>query len=168
VFFSTREALVPEDVNGKADVYEYDTTTGEDHLISTGTSTSDSFFLDASASASDVFFVTNQALVGWDTDTNFDLYDARIGGGLPDPATTPPNCSGDSCQGPPTAKPSDPTIPSGLIAGPGNHGKTTKPRTTPPRCKHGYVHKHIKHKTICVKKRKPHVKTRIARWYQTR
>jgi hypothetical protein len=158
VFFSTREALVHEDVNGKSDAYEYDTTTGEDHLISTGTSTSDSYFLDASASGSDVFFATNQELVGWDMDANFDLYDARTGGGLPDPATTPPSCSGDSCQGPPAAKPNDPTIASGLITGPGNHGKTTKPRTTPPRCKHGYVHKHTKHKTICVKKRKPHTK----------
>jgi hypothetical protein len=69
VFFSTQEALVPEDSNGKWDAYEYDTPTGTIHLLSTGTSTSDSYFMDASPDGHDAFFVTSQQLTGWDTDS---------------------------------------------------------------------------------------------------
>jgi hypothetical protein len=100
VFFETGERLVPEDMNGKkSDVYEYDVPTGTLHLITPGTSKDDSHFLEASRDGNNVFFTTNQRLVGWDTDNNYDLYDARVGGGFPEPAAAKPECTGDSCQG---------------------------------------------------------------------
>jgi hypothetical protein len=89
-FFSSPDALVPEDTNGKYDAYSYDTLTEEVHLLSSGTSDEDSFFMDASADGRDAFFTTRERLVGWDVDTNLDLYDARVGGGLPLPPPGPP------------------------------------------------------------------------------
>jgi len=107
VFFSTPESLVTEDSNGKWDAYEYDVPSASLHLISTGKSSADSYFLDASESGDDVFFVTRERLVGWDVDDNYDLYDARVNGGFPDPAPPALVCSGDACRasadGPPAA-----------------------------------------------------------------
>ena len=50
------------------------------------------------ASGRDVFFTTADQLVGQDTDTDIDIYDARVDGGFPAPALSP-SCSGDACQG---------------------------------------------------------------------
>jgi hypothetical protein len=119
VFFSTAEALVPEDTNGKFDAYEYDTTDGSVHLLSSGADTSDSYFLDASASGHDVYFVTRQQLVGWDTDSAYDLYDARVGGGFPDPLASV-ECRGEACHGPAGAAPSFELPFSATLSGAGN------------------------------------------------
>ena len=73
---------------------------GTVQLLSSGRDASDSWFLDASASGDDAFFVTRERLVGWDTDSAYDLYDARVGGGLPRAAAPPaPSCDGDACRG---------------------------------------------------------------------
>jgi hypothetical protein len=118
VFFDTGDSLVPEDTNGMRDVYEY--SADGVHLLSTGKSTSDSYFMDATPNGSDVFFVTRQALVGWDDNDNYDLYDARVGGGLPEPATAP-ECSGDACQGALSEPPDTISVGSSLLAsGTGN------------------------------------------------
>jgi hypothetical protein len=108
VFFSTREALVPEDVNGRVDAYRYNTASEEASLLSSGFSSSDSYFMDASADGRDVFIITKERLSGWDVDTGWDLYDARIGGGLAEPLPPPPSCEGDACQ-PPVPALNDPT-----------------------------------------------------------
>jgi WD40 repeat protein len=50
------------------------------------------------ASGDDVYFVTTDSLVGQDTDTSLDLYDARIDGGFPAPVQ-PFTCSGEACEG---------------------------------------------------------------------
>jgi Tol biopolymer transport system component len=105
VFFNTGDALVPEDANGKIDAYEYDVADGTVHLLSSGTDTNDSFFLDASPSGKDVFIATRQRLVGWDVDINYDIYDARVDGGLPEPAARAVPCGGEGCQGDPAAQP---------------------------------------------------------------
>lgn len=55
--------------------------------------------LGADVSGGDVFFKTTDRLVGQDTDTNLDIYDARVDGGFPPPAQ-PASCSGEACQGP--------------------------------------------------------------------
>ncbi len=55
-------------------------------------------------SGGDVFFATADRLVGQDTDTNLDIYDARVDGGFPAPVQ-PSACSGDACQGPLGAAP---------------------------------------------------------------
>jgi Tol biopolymer transport system component len=110
VFFSTAAALVPEDSNGRVDAYVYDTASGRSSLISSGQSKDDTFFVDASADGRDVFFVTREQLTARDVDFNTDLYDARVGGGFPEPDPQAPPCDGDACQGSasPSPDPSDP------------------------------------------------------------
>ncbi len=99
VFFNTAGALVPGDDNDTTDAYEFDAASGTVRLLSSGTDLSPSYFMDASSSGSDAFFTTRQQLVGWDKDQNYDLYDARIDGGLPEPPSVLPGCAGSSCQG---------------------------------------------------------------------
>jgi hypothetical protein len=120
VYFSTADALVPGDVNDARDVYEYDAASAAPHLISTGTDPSPSYFMDATADGHDVFFVTRQRLVGWDVDQGYDLYDARGGGGFPEPPSSLPACTGDSCQGTLTAPPGANTVGSAVFNGAGN------------------------------------------------
>jgi hypothetical protein len=120
VFFDTVEALVPEDSNGKADGYEYDTASGTVHLITTGTSPTDSYFLDASPDGQNVFFVTRQRLSGWDVDDSYDLYDARVGGGLPDPLPPAQPCAGEGCRAPLSGAPGAGTPATQTLNGAGN------------------------------------------------
>lgn len=105
LFFSTATALVPQDTNKLPDAYEYDADTGRVSLLSTGTGEAPSFFVDASASGNDAFIVTRGSLSRWDTDSLVDLYDARVGGGLPEPPQPAAPCAGDECQGVPSAAP---------------------------------------------------------------
>jgi hypothetical protein len=134
VFFQTSRGLVPADSNGKVDVYQFEG--GELFLISGGGGIEDSYFLDASASGNDVFFDTRDRLVGWDEDSKYDAYDARVGGGLPEPPPPPLPCEGDSCQPPPVA-PNDVTPASSSFNGPGN----VRPRSV-RRCPKGKVRRH--------------------------
>jgi hypothetical protein len=119
VFFHTAASLAAEDTNGMRDVYRYDSGDGSVRLISSGHSSSDTYFVDASPDGRDVFFVTRESLSRWDVDENQDLYDARIGGGLPDPSVVKP-CSGDLCQGASTPPPPAVAAASLTFAGPGN------------------------------------------------
>jgi hypothetical protein len=116
VFFSTARGLLPEDSNGQVDVYEYD---GALALISAGSGASGSFFLDASPSGSDAYFITADRLVGWDRDSNIDVYDARVGGGFPEPGFVPPPCEGEACLEAAQA-PNDATPGSSSYSGAGN------------------------------------------------
>jgi hypothetical protein len=164
IFFTTAEALVPEDVNRRQDAYEWTAagthgcesanalTKGCITLLSTGASTSDSYFLDASPSGSDAFFITREQLVGWDRDQAYDLYDARVNGGFPDPVT-PPDCSADACQGAPGTPPAAGPIATSLFDGAGNLLQKLKPHTARKRCKRGFVRKRVRGKVRCVKKR---------------
>jgi hypothetical protein len=120
VFFQSREALVPEDSNGRLDVYQYDSVTELVALISTGQSSSDSIFADASPDGDDVFFTTRERLVGWDQDNAYDVYNARVGGGLPEPPRPPVACSGDECQGQPSGRPALLGPASSLLHGSGD------------------------------------------------
>jgi hypothetical protein len=47
-------------------------------LLSSGSSSRESAFLEATPNGSDVFFLTAAQLVPQDTDTAFDIYDARV------------------------------------------------------------------------------------------
>ena len=167
VFFSTADALVPEDTNAKFDAYEYDTTTGSVHLLSSGTDTSDSYFLDASADGHDVYFVTRQPLVGWDTDNAYDLYDARVGGGFPEPPTSSA-CGGDACQGPAAGLPAPPVLGSVVFHGSGDARAVLHRRRPPLRCKRGYVKRRVRGRVRCVRKPKPKRKAEKARSHMTR
>jgi Tol biopolymer transport system component len=102
VFFETKDDLVPADLNGKIDVYEYES--GAVHLLSTGASADNSFFGDASTTGDDVFIATRERLVPTDIDDNVDIYDVRVDGGFSYPSSPDP-CTGDGCQDPATSKP---------------------------------------------------------------
>jgi hypothetical protein len=130
VFFDSEDSLVGYDTNASAgehsapDTYEWEAR-GEGgcareggclSLISSGRDPDGASFADASASGEDVFFLTSASLVGTDPGS-LDLYDARVGGGFPEPPP-PLACEGDACQALPSA-PTDPTLDT-LLTGPGN------------------------------------------------
>jgi DNA-binding beta-propeller fold protein YncE len=135
LFFESRDVLNPNDENGKRDVYEFeragsgtctdespafDPLSGGCHfLISSGKSGDESFLIDASESGRDVFISTRSQLSGWDENENYDIYDAREGGGFPEPSQ-PQNCEGEACT-PPASAPPLPSAPATAnFQGPGN------------------------------------------------
>jgi hypothetical protein len=130
VFFNSPERLVPEDTNGKLDVYQW----SGDHasLISTGRSEDDSTFGDASADGRDVFFRTTERLVGRDADTNIDVYDARAGGGIAaqDAVADPRLCTGEGCRPRPSDPPAAAQPSSATFQGPGDPPTATTARFT--------------------------------------
>lgn len=122
VFFQTKEALVPGDTNGQTDVYEWEREGAGScertsasfserdggclYLVSTGQSAQPSYFGDASADGRNVFFFTRQSLVGQDRDENYDVYDARVDGGIAAQNPSPPaSCTGEGCLGPGASPP---------------------------------------------------------------
>jgi hypothetical protein len=132
LFFNSADALVPADVNGTEDVYEYEParvdgcqppTYGQSGsvvyseavggcvaLISQGTSTEESAFMDASSSGGDVFFQTLSQLVPKDHDSSIDIYDAhectQASPCVPVEAVAPPPCtSSDACREAPSPQP---------------------------------------------------------------
>ncbi|HVX31812.1 MAG TPA: hypothetical protein VHA80_01625 [Solirubrobacterales bacterium] len=116
VFMETPNRLLPQDVNGIDDVYEW--REGVRSLISTGTGEQPARFGDATPDGKNVFFLTNQALVKQDVDASVDLYDAREDGGLAAqwPPGEPSQCEGDGCRG---AAPEAPAVmsPGSVAAG---------------------------------------------------
>jgi hypothetical protein len=126
LFFNSNDALVPQDVNGNEDVYEYEPpgtggcTSGSVRfsersggclgLVSSGQGTGESAFLDASGNGSDVFFVTAGKLVSQDYDTALDVYDARECSAQAScypamVAVSPPCGTGDACKPSPSPQP---------------------------------------------------------------
>jgi hypothetical protein len=119
-FFSTEAPLLPEDVNGAFDAYEFDGRTGALHLLSSGRGEGASMFADASRSGDDVFIATRQSLVAGDTDSALDFYDVRAGGGFVEPDPPPRPCEGDACQGPPAPGQTAGSPASSAVRGAGN------------------------------------------------
>lgn len=151
-FFSTAEALVPEDTNGVADAYEYDTTSASVHLLSSGTDRSPSYFIDASNDGANAFFVTRERLLGWDVDDAYDLYDARVGGGFPEPVISPPACSGEACLDQGAAAPAAGGLGSALYRGAGD--RRARLRRHRRRCVRGKVPRKVRGKKRCLSKRR--------------
>jgi hypothetical protein len=141
LYFNSPDALVPQDINGLEDVYQYEppgvggcTTASATYgarsggcvdLISSGTSKQESAFLDASESGDDVFFLSTARLTAADTDTGTDVWDAHVcSASVPCPAavvSTPPCRSGDSCKTAPTPQPElFGPAPSATFSGAGN------------------------------------------------
>jgi hypothetical protein len=119
VVFDTAARLVPKDVNGQTDVYSF--RDGVATLISPGNANFQAHAGDVSADGSDIFFVTTQSLVKQDQDGAADVYDARVGGGIPqqeEPAE-PASCAGEGCQGIQAPIPGAPAIASGGFKGAG-------------------------------------------------
>jgi hypothetical protein len=138
VFFVTAQPLVPSDVNGLQDVYEWErpasgseannscTLSSPDfseenggcvYLLSGGTSTDDAYFLDASANGDDVFFRSRGKLTPQAVNENMALYDARVEGGFSETLLA---CTGTGCQGVPSAPPIFATPSSVTFSGTGN------------------------------------------------
>jgi hypothetical protein len=148
LFFNSSDALVPQDVNGNEDVYEYEpagytnveglvqcTSSGLHYsersggcvgLVSSGEAQGESAFLDASETGGDVFFLTSGQLAPQDYDTALDVYDAHEcttdAPCLPAPAAVAPPCdTGDSCKTPPSPQPAIYGAPaSATFSGAGN------------------------------------------------
>jgi hypothetical protein len=173
LFFESQDTLSADDLNGRIqDVYEWQPegvggcgrAPGCVGLISSGRSPKDSQFVNATPSGRDAFFTTRAALVPQDVDDFMDLYDARVGGGIP--YNPPVPCEGEACRGPTAAAPTPQSPGSLAFAGPGN------PRPRPARCKKRFVRRHGR----CVKRhahrhkhkrrhkhRRAHAKRRAAR-----
>jgi hypothetical protein len=156
VFFDTADALLPQDTNGQRDVYEYDTYTDQLHLISGGACNCGSTFIDASPDGSNVFFVTPQELVRADGDTNSDVYDARINGGIISQNVAPPApCESDDCQGPAKVPPTFSLPASSTFAGAGNQPLPAAKPAVKAKGKHAKKHrKHMKKHKRRQKKRR--------------
>ena len=162
VFFETPDALVPEDTNGDEgcprvgsatftfpaclDVYEWEAQGigsckeaeqggGCLYLLSTGKGATPTFIADASQSGNDVFLITRSAgLVGQDQDQLFDVYDARVGGGLA--AQNQPAqiiCKGEGCTPEETHTPAFQSPQTPRFSGPGN----VKEKPKKGKCKKG-------------------------------
>ena len=155
VFFETRDALVPSDTNGQLDVYEFQG--GRVSLISSGTSSYASNLEDVSESGNDVFFRSNQQLVPQDNvEGQIVIYDARVAGGFPAPASPPACTTADACRVPVAPLPSVFGAPaSQTFSGVGNLAPSeakpkAKPKAKPVKCKKGFTKK----KNKCVKNKK--------------
>jgi hypothetical protein len=116
IVFTTAEKLQVDDVNNAPDVYEWHH--GTVTMISDGHDPGLEKQAVMSASGSDIFFLTRTQLVGQDTDVLRDLYDARVGGGFAAPKEV--SCSGEACQGSPSALPSFASSASSLFTAGGN------------------------------------------------
>jgi hypothetical protein len=151
VFFSSAAPLAAEDANGKVDAYEYDVPSGTVRLLSSGRDPADSWFLDASANGEDAFFVTRERLVGWDVDRAYDLYDARVGGGFPEPAAPPPACSGDACRGEAHAAPPAAALGSATLVRPARPVARRGARRA-KACRRRFVRRKLHGRKRCVKR----------------
>jgi DNA-binding beta-propeller fold protein YncE len=118
LFFDSVDDLVPGDVNGQFDVYEYEPSAtgscgpeaGCVGLMSSGQDKRESAFLDASSEGENMFFMTAAELSPSDKDALDDVYDARVcttmsdcpavGGGAP-----PPCATSDACRAAPLPQP---------------------------------------------------------------
>jgi hypothetical protein len=151
VFFDSTADLVPGALNDpthtRNNVYEYHN--GQISLISDGRDVhgEGATLTGSDASGANVFFETVDALVSQDTDTETDIYDARIGGGFP-AVPSRATCSGDGCQGPSTAPPPPLVAGSATQAGGGNLvAAQSKPPNSVPRHKVAKKkRRHAKHK----------------------
>jgi hypothetical protein len=153
LFFDSGDRLVVADTNSRPDVYQWEAQ-GEGsctraggcvNLISSGRSVGGASFLDASADGDDVYFLTDESLVPRDPGS-IDVYDARAGGGLPEPQPPIP-CIADACQALPNA-PEDPGAGT-LVPNSGN----PPPRIVKETRKHHRRHRH--HKKHHSGKRRP-------------
>jgi hypothetical protein len=182
VFFDALSALVPADVDGEiapegiegehsspifsasSDVYEW-RKDGIDgcalgqgclSLISSGQGGVKVMLLGTEPSGRNVFFTTTSQLLPQDTDTSFDIYDARIDGGFAEPSH-PVECEGDSCSTP-FAVPSEATPSSATFHGAGDVQVTTLKATLKPKAKKKPRKTKAKRKTRKAKPRRKSVK----------
>jgi hypothetical protein len=160
LYFDSADALTPRDTNGAVDVYQWEapgagtcTEASSDYslqdegcidLISSGQSHIDSRFVESDPTGDNVFLATASSLLPQDPG-GVDIYDARVGGGLPIPEPPAPGCEGEACQSASEA-PNDPTPASASFEGAGNVREAPVPLAP---CAKGKVRRHGK----CVAKK---------------
>jgi hypothetical protein len=142
IFFQSTDAVLPQDINGKGDVYEFDAPSATTSLISTGESPNPSFLAGNSADGRDIFFASVDSLRPNDQNVGTQkLFDARIGGGFPEPPP-PAVCEGEGCRGSGSATPADAAPATPSFSGPGN----PKPKPSHAKKHKAKKHKHKSHK----------------------
>jgi DNA-binding beta-propeller fold protein YncE len=120
-FFDTPTPLVDADANGAPDAYVFED--GQVQLLSSGAPGTIARFVGTAGGGRDAFIATNAQLVSQDRDSAFDLYDARVGGGIASQMTgdnSPAVCGGVECREPTAGPVASPTPPSQRVDGDGN------------------------------------------------
>ncbi|MGE5527106.1 MAG: hypothetical protein ACM3Q9_00395 [Methanosarcina sp.] len=162
-FFVSEDQLLPQDIDGSIDVYEWEragagtctpatpsyssASDGCVFLISSGNDPDGSVLEGVSADGKNVFFASGAQLVPASTGTEFQLFDARVEGGLASQHASPPSpCEGEECRLPVAGMPAAPTAASSAYAGEGN----VKPKPKRKRCRKAH-RRHGKHKSRCRK-----------------
>lgn len=137
VVFASEDQLVPQDINGNLDVYEWErngtgtctaaTATyssrsdGCVFLISPGANLGGAILQGISADGQDIFFSSDSQLVAANTGTEMQIYDARVDGGIAAQQASPAtDCEGDGCRAPAGAPPAAPAANTGSYNGEGN------------------------------------------------
>ena len=125
VVFDSSDALTPQasEKPGLFNVYEY--RAGHVYLISGGQTSAGfgSLALGVSGSGEDIIFRTYAPLLEQDTDTEADIYDARVDGGFPEPAQEA-GCTGEGCRQPAVLAPA--------LAAPQSNGRDPEGNLPPP------------------------------------
>lgn len=160
LFFDSSDSLVPGDSNSSPDVYQWEAPgsgscaeqPGCVSLISGGRGEG-GIFLDASADGADAFFLTGDSLVDADPGS-IDAYDARIGGGFPEPETAIP-CIADACQ-PLPSPPDDPGATTSLTSSGNPAPHYAKEAARSRRCPEGKRKVRRHGKVRCVKSHRRH------------
>jgi Tol biopolymer transport system component len=136
VFFASPDPLAPGAVAGQNNVYEwshdqvYRLVSAEEGQQEHPFPAFFAVFGGASEDGSDVYLITPETLTWEDGDKRLSAYDARIGGGFPEPAAPPAPCNATtegSCQGPGQAGTAVPGAATGTFSGPGS------PELQPPK-----------------------------------
>jgi hypothetical protein len=166
LFFYSFDPLAPGAVEGDRNLYQWEH--GQVSLVATeppgvpraGDGTpNESFFAGASGDAGDIYLATTQALTSTDDDGRWDVYDARVGGGLPEPSPPTPPCDSTAegaCSSSAAAagQAADSTATSSFV-GPANPkakkppcpmGKRAVKKHGKPRCVKRSHHKKPKHR----------------------
>jgi hypothetical protein len=106
-FFESRSRLVAEDLDDGYDVYEW--RDGRLSLITSGAGDSKHAFYKGNDRTGRNVYVATQDRLSWqDSDAVVDVYSARVGGGIPEPVSSPVctvlagGCQGDGASGVPS------------------------------------------------------------------
>ncbi len=136
VAFESYAALLPEDVNGVRDVYEWHE--GQLSLVSSGHSPQATALFGISPSGRDIFIETGEKLVSHgQASGQYAVYDARVEGGFEEEESV---CLGEACLGKPANPPALDSPASSTLSG----SKNVKPRcrvTKRRRGKHHHAHR---------------------------
>lgn len=135
VFFQTAQALLPQDINGVENVYEWK----DNHLypISSGHSQQASYLLDNGENGENVFFATAEGISPEDLEGGYDVYDARIG--APTRAVTEAEGCRARCQQM-TAPPGTGSLVSGAVGPAGNLTRPPKRKTERKTARKAVMH----------------------------